>query len=157
MSEIDFLVGETLANVRDDDRLVFAYAGQEADLYADVGPCVTLDAQGEVVPMSDLVGRTVAATSTAGGSLRLTFTDGSTIRCDPSDDYEAWQVSGGKPYFLVVCTPGGGVAVFDERDSLELNQLRDRDPDAAAALDQMLDQFDMPRPTGFPPRNDDQA
>jgi Family of unknown function (DUF6188) len=157
MSEIDFLVGETVVDVRETERLVFAYARPEADLYADLGPSVTLGPQGEVLPMSDLVGRTVAATSTAGGSLRLTFTDGSTVRCDPSDEYEAWEVSGGKPYFLVVCTPGGGVAVFDERDSIDLDQLSDRDPDAAAALDQMLEQFDMPRPTGFPPANSDQA
>src|SRR5919197_5897997 len=100
MSEIDFLVGETVVDVRDDERLVFAYAGPESDLYADLGPSVTLDTRGAALPISNLVGHTVAAASTAGGALRLTFTDGSTIRCDPSDEYEAWQVVGGKPCTL---------------------------------------------------------
>jgi hypothetical protein len=80
------------------------------------------------------------------------------LRCDPSEDCEAWQVVGGKPEYFVVCLPGGEVAVWDERTpSIPVSELRESDPAAAAALEQMLDEFGMPRPTGFPPADPDQT
>ena len=35
------------------------------------------------------------------------------MRCEPDADYEAWQVVGGWPQSLVVCTPGGELAIVD--------------------------------------------
>ena len=36
---------------------------------------------------------------------------GTTLRCRPDPDYEAWQVTG-RDVGLVVCTPGGGLAIW---------------------------------------------
>lgn len=43
----------------------------------------------------------------------MTFTDGTTLRSDPAPDVEAWQVVGGSPQALVVCLPGGELAVLE--------------------------------------------
>lgn len=45
------------------------------------------------------------------GRLELFFDDDSNLRIPPSEDYEAWTVSGPDGW-LLVCTPGGEVAVF---------------------------------------------
>jgi hypothetical protein len=62
-----------------------------------------------------LVGRTVASASTAGGVLSLAFTDGATVRRDPLEEFEAWQVVCTEPAVLVICCPGGELAGFDDR------------------------------------------
>ena len=86
MSEIDFLVGETVAEVCEDYRIAFdASAEAERRLYADVvGSCVCLDADGEPLAFSGLIGRRVASTSTANGVLKLTFTDGAALLPPPA-------------------------------------------------------------------------
>jgi hypothetical protein len=44
----------------------------------------------------------------------LSFADGRTLRCEPQPDYEAWQVVGGTPQYLVVCLPGDGeLSIWD--------------------------------------------
>ncbi len=49
MSEIDFLVGRTVVEVRYDERVVFdAGAEPEPRLYADVGDAVCLDEHGRL-------------------------------------------------------------------------------------------------------------
>jgi Family of unknown function (DUF6188) len=156
MGELDFLVGEVVVEVHDRDRIVFeAGVKPEPRLYADVGPFLCADSEGTPLPVAALVGRTVASASATDGILSLTFADGATLRCEPSAEYEAWQVVGGSPENLVVCMPGGELAVWDDRTpSIPLAQLRERDPAAASALDEMLKQFDLPRPTGFPPEAD---
>ncbi len=158
MNEIDFLVGETVVDVRD-ERIIFdGGAEPEPLLYADVSPSVCVDNDGAPLAVADLVGRAVASASTVGGTLMLTFTDGATLRCAPSEDYEAWQVVGGSPENLVVCMPGGELAAWNERTpSIPHTQLRERDPAAASALDEMIKRFDMPRPTECPPPHDDQS
>lgn len=45
--------------------------------------------------------------------LVLSFADGSSLRCAPHPKWEAWEVAGGSPTGIVVCTPGGDLAVFD--------------------------------------------
>jgi hypothetical protein len=47
----------------------------------------------------------------ADGSLHLAFTSGARITVRPNAQFEAWQVSGPENY-LVVCTPGGAIAVW---------------------------------------------
>lgn len=116
MSEIDFLTGETVVDVQDASRIVFvADTRPEPRLYADVGDCECTDAEGAMLDLSDLTGRTVASATTDGGALTLHFTDGATLRCAPDQNYEAWQVVGGSPQHLVVCMPGGELAVWDKR------------------------------------------
>jgi Family of unknown function (DUF6188) len=48
------------------------------------------------------------------GILRLEFTDGTTITCEPHDQYEAFKVSGRLPpvqrRFELIALPGGGLA-----------------------------------------------
>jgi hypothetical protein len=38
---------------------------------------------------------------------------GRALRCEPQPEFEAWEVVGGEPQYLVVCTPGGELAVWD--------------------------------------------
>ena len=114
MSEIDFLIGQTVVEVRDEDRIVFE-AGKEAEpsLYADVGRVVCLDRDGKRLALIELVGRAISQVSTAAGTLLVTFADGATMRTHPDPDHEAWQIVGGTPHSLVVCLPGGELAVWD--------------------------------------------
>jgi hypothetical protein len=87
MSKLDFLVGRTVVEVRDDERVVFdAGAEPEPRFYADVGNAVCLDEGGEHLSLGDLAGRTVAQVSTERGALRIRFTGGSTLRSDPNPD-----------------------------------------------------------------------
>jgi hypothetical protein len=83
-------------------------------LYADVTDCLYTDRIGETRvfdpsedALSALVGSVVSETSTDGGALRLTFADGSALSCAPIATYEAWQVVGGSPQYLVVGSPVG--------------------------------------------------
>src|SRR5436190_21593559 len=159
MSDIDFLVGESVLEIREDYRIVFkASAEPEPRLYVDVaGPCDCVDAEGERLALSDLIGRTVASTSTTSGVLMLVFADGASLRCQPSDDVEAWQVVGGTPAHLVVCTPGGGVSVFGSPNVFPLSEFRERAPGLAAKLDELLETFGMPPPDGYTPAGGDKA
>ena len=112
MSEIDFLVGRTVVEVRNDERVVFeAGTKPEPRLYADVGYAVCLDSSDQPLSIGELVGRTVAEVSTSDGVLRISFADGATLQTEPDPNVEAWQVVGGTPQALVVCLPGGEVAV----------------------------------------------
>jgi hypothetical protein len=115
VSEIDFLVGQTVVEVRYDERVVFDSGIEpEPRLYADVGSAVCLDGHGAHVSVEDLAGRTIGEVSTNGGVLQIGFTDGATLRSEPDPDVEAWQVVGGRPQSLVVCLPGGELAVVSE-------------------------------------------
>jgi hypothetical protein len=58
--------------------------------------------------------------SCAGGVLVLVFSGGRSIRCEPDPAVEAWaveawQVVGGDPFFLVVCTQEGEMQIADKR------------------------------------------
>src|SRR5439155_8765495 len=79
--------------------------------------CTYGDRDGAIRPLSEMVGGVVSESSTEGGTLRLSFTDGRKLRCPPHPEYEAWQVVGGTPQQLVVCMPGSGeLAVWDTSD-----------------------------------------
>lgn len=45
------------------------------------------------------------------GRLEIAFTDGSALSVEPDPKYEAWDLRGPR-HFLVVSTPGGGLAVW---------------------------------------------
>jgi hypothetical protein len=70
---------------------------------------------GTLGPVTALLRRTVTEiTLGADGTLKLRLDDDSLITLPPHPDHEAWEmvestVSG----LLIVCTPGGDVAVFD--------------------------------------------
>jgi hypothetical protein len=131
MNEVAFLVGQMVLEVRygQSVRLVFELGdGPAPALYAALEEEFTyIDAAGhrhdasadhpaKLGPMLQVVGQTVTQATTESATLSLTFSDGSTIRCPPHPDYEAWEVVGGSPQSLVVCLPGDGdLAVFDER------------------------------------------
>jgi Family of unknown function (DUF6188) len=116
MSDVEFLVGRQVVEIQDESRIVFvASTRPEPRLYADVGDYECLDADGTPLALGDLVKRTVDAASTTDGLLTLSFTDGVMLRCPPDPQYEAWQVVGGSPPYLVVCLPGGELAVWDKR------------------------------------------
>lgn len=47
------------------------------------------------------------------GGLTVEFKKDVSIEVYPDDKYEAWQLSG-SPEFMLVCAPGGSVAIFRE-------------------------------------------
>ncbi len=149
---LDFLAGQTVREVRDVNRIVFdAGTGPAPRLYADVGSPLCTDGDGQSLSVADLVGRVLVSASTSGGILLLTFTDGVTLRCDPDPQYEAWQVEGGEPLSVIVCRPGGELTVWDDAALMPYGRLRERDPATAAALDEVFEKSNLPRPGGFPP------
>jgi hypothetical protein len=142
MSEVAFLVGTTLSEVRywtpAGLRLVFD-AGKRVEpaLYADLETtCEYLDRAGSVHeidpeeatsvgPVLASVGQRVDRASTTGGRLELSFSDGARLRCDPHAQYEAWHIAGGFPQHLVVCLPGGELGVWDDKSKVETVLLED--------------------------------
>jgi hypothetical protein len=117
MSQVEFLVGRKVVEIDVDQyggaRIVFDVREEpEPALYADVGPCA-FERSGVPLALSEMVGAVVSATSTEGGTLQLWFGDGRTMRCEPNPSIEAWEVVGGFPQALVVCCPGGELAIFD--------------------------------------------
>jgi hypothetical protein len=129
MGDLEFLVGQTFDELRysapGNLRIVFDAGDRvEPALYADLGEFEFSDDAGErdevdpedpatVGPVLRAVGKQIQAVDTEGGTLSLLFSDGSRVRCGPHDDYEAWQVVGGSTHQLVVCMPGGAVAVWE--------------------------------------------
>jgi Family of unknown function (DUF6188) len=130
MSEIDFLVGRTVAELRypvNGLRIVFDVGERvEPAVYADIEEGFTFtDASGEshairldesstLAYVLSVAGQTIEAVSTDGAVLELRFANGSSLRCEPHPKYEAWQVVGGSPQHLVVCVGPGELAVWDE-------------------------------------------
>ncbi len=47
------------------------------------------------------------------GDLTVEFEHGVSIEVHPDDTYEAWQLSGSQG-FMLICGPGGSVALFQE-------------------------------------------
>lgn len=129
MADLDFLVGETVDELRysvpGSLRIVFDVGNRvEPALYADLGAFEFIDGAGEqhqvdpedpitVGPVLTAVGKQIQAIDTEGGALSLLFSDESRVRCEPHNDYEAWQVVGGSTQHLVVCMPGGELAVWE--------------------------------------------
>ena len=114
MSDIGLLVGRTVVAVHDGGaRIIFELSKPEPALYADVGPNTYEDKNGVDRVIASMVGNVVSDASTVDGMLLLSFNDGSVLRCEPDDQYEAWQVVGGSPQYLIVCMPGGELAVWD--------------------------------------------
>jgi hypothetical protein len=149
---LDFLVGRTVEEVRDEGRIVFETGAEPLPrLSADVGPALCVDGDGRPQSLTGLVGHVVESASSHGGALVLVFRDGATLRCDPSPEYEAWQVEGGRPHSFIVCCPGGELAVWDDTPPIPHSALRERDPDTATALDELFEQYNLPRPGAFPP------
>jgi hypothetical protein len=130
MSEVDFLIGRTVKELRypvNGLRIVFDAGDRvEPALYADVAQYLSyIDASGTLTSVDikepsslgavlGIAGETVEAVSTDDAVLSLVFADGSSLRCEPHPDYEAWQVVGGTPQCLVVCAgPEDGLAVWE--------------------------------------------
>lgn len=68
-------------------------------------------------PVRLLVGLTVQeAASDELGALRIGFVGGTRLDVPPDDAYDAWNVSGSNGA-LVVCTPGGELAIWSGQES----------------------------------------
>jgi hypothetical protein len=63
-----------------------------------------------------LLHRVVDDVSVDGGTLRMSFTDGTLLVVPPLDRYEAWNISGPGSQ-LVICTPGGELTNFADDTS----------------------------------------
>ena len=59
--------------------------------------------------------KVVNAASDDLAALDVRLSDGSSLRCEPDEQYEAWEVVGGSPKCLVVCVGPGELAVWDTR------------------------------------------
>jgi Family of unknown function (DUF6188) len=119
VGDLDFLVGKTVTETREGsrNRIVFVPGSRPApELYVDASAPEAVGGDGISLPLVALVGRTVSAASADDGTLRLAFDDGSLLRCRPDPKYEAWEVVGGDPQALVICLPGGELAIWDKRD-----------------------------------------
>lgn len=70
------------------------------------------DADEAFEPIRQLVGQTVeAANADENGRLSIRFSNGTQMMVPPDKDYEAWSSSGPNGA-LVVCTPGGKLAIW---------------------------------------------
>jgi uncharacterized protein DUF6188 len=71
--------------------------------------------EGNLDRLRELIGHTVTeATTDKSGTLHVAFDNNARLRIDPDTSYEAWTVSG--PHgMLVVCMPGGELAIWDEK------------------------------------------
>lgn len=67
-------------------------------------------------PVRELLGQTVSESIVAdSGTLKLTFANGASVQVEPDDDYEAWTVAGPRG-MLIVCMPGGELAIWEKQD-----------------------------------------
>ena len=131
VSEIDFLVGKTVEELRypaNGLRIVFEAGDRvEPALYADVEQAFTFTDRAGLVhevdpnkpatlgPVLTIAGETVVdAVSTEEAALTLRFSDRSALACEPHPSCEAWQVVGGSPQYLVVSIEPGHLAVWDD-------------------------------------------
>jgi hypothetical protein len=55
-----------------------------------------------------------ALTAGEDGTLRLALSEGAQVTVAPADGYESWHLNGPSG-LLVVCLPGGGLAVWDAK------------------------------------------
>jgi hypothetical protein len=122
VTDID-LRGQTLTDLVADSTARLTFTG---DFFIRLESTFTLTMQGQVVsltpdtdpleafsPMQVLVERAVtAATISDDGTLTLTFDDGSEIVAQPDIQYEAWTLTGPNR-LIIVCMPGGDLAVWD--------------------------------------------
>jgi hypothetical protein len=130
MNELKFLAGRVIEEVRYGEglRIVFELGERvEPALYADVGRftftdsggekhCIDTDDPASVGAALSIVGqRVVKAGSDDLAALDVRLSDGSVLRCEPDEQFEAWQVVGGSPEHLVVCVGPGELAVWDSR------------------------------------------
>ena len=81
------------------------------------GGVVELDPDGgDLAPALRLVRASVAAVRAGkDGWLRVDLVSGGALTVPPDDQYEAWQVAD-EHGVRIVCTPGGGLAVWSRRD-----------------------------------------
>ena len=77
------------------------------------GTRAVLDRQSprSVVPLLDLLGRSLASVRLDKGGLEVVFDTNAVLTLLPHDQYESWQIISDK--LLIVCTPGGDVAEFN--------------------------------------------
>lgn len=73
-------------------------------------------------PLSDLVGHVVAeSTIDDAGVFTVVFENGSSLVAKPDKAYEAWTLNGPNG-LLVVCMPGGELAVWDAASNAEVDK-----------------------------------
>lgn len=137
---IDFLVGRTVHEVRygSSFRIVFDLGDRvEPALYADLAEAFSYTTpRGDVVQAildrPETLGNALAivgtevrrAEATGEGALHVSFSDGSRIDCDAHPQFEAWQVVGGSPQYLVVSIGGGELAAWDDKSKADATTLR---------------------------------
>jgi hypothetical protein len=92
----------------------------EFQLIAPDGEAVLLDPEkqewSELTPLFALRhDRIVSAVASVDGHLEVSFGSGRSLLAGPHPAYENWEVAG--PHVRLIAMPGGGVAVFRDKES----------------------------------------
>jgi Family of unknown function (DUF6188) len=83
---------------------VLAYPGRPATAHAsDSDPVATA--------LLSVLNQRASEITLTGGRLIITFETGLTVKVDPDQRYESWQISS-EDGLLVACTPGGELVVW---------------------------------------------
>lgn len=85
--------------------------------YRDIGGAVhEVDPEGDprsLGPLLEIARSVVSAASAAeDGTLAVVFRSGAVLQVAPDERYESWVLTG-RSGFMVVCTPGGEIAVWE--------------------------------------------
>jgi uncharacterized protein DUF6188 len=69
------------------------------------------DSEALVLALLSVLGQRVSGITLSGGQLSVSFEAGLTIRVEPDQHYESWQINSDDG-LLIVCTPGGDLVVW---------------------------------------------
>ena len=113
--QIDFRLGLFLADASDSAKL---FVGGECIIWADGSPqALTPEDPSSLAPILAFRNAKVARVSIRNtGYLRLDFKSGESLEVKPNDRYESWEL-GCSTGLMMICSPGGSVSLFRDRDN----------------------------------------
>ena len=69
------------------------------------------DSEPVATALLSVLGQQATEITVSGGQLAISFTTGLTLKVDPDQSYESWQISSDDG-LLIVCTPGGDLTIW---------------------------------------------
>jgi hypothetical protein len=116
---LNLLLGQKLEYVRLDDAIVLGFSGGHQVLIETVVNLTGPGGRAEIEPgthpsdvLATLLGDVVRVARTGeGGELRISFDGGAELLVEVDAEVESWAVAGPNG-FLIVCLPGGELAVW---------------------------------------------
>ena len=89
--------------------ILLARLGQPATAHAS-------DSDAVVTALLSVLNQQATEITLTGGQLAISFATGLTLKVDPDQHYESWQISSDDG-LLIVCTPGGNLAIWYPPDN----------------------------------------